>query len=352
MLLHRHGAKPKLKYLALLLTGFLLSVCATLQAQVGSSDSIGTGGRHSIQGRLVFPSGQRVDIRLKVRLESSGAGDLSVFSDANGQFSFKSLRPGNYTVIVDGGEHYETARESVPIESASISSRRSVAIMPISRPFTVQVYLRPKSQPTDAKIGVLHAALASVPKAAADLYLKALEVAQAGDRKKAIEHLQAALVIHPNFPLALTELGVQYLNTSEPVKAADTLAAAVKLTPDDSPLRQHYGVALLSLRKLAPAEEQFRAALQKSEAPTARMYLGITLAMQRKLAEAEKELVAAVKFNTPEVNLAHRFLGGVYIATREYKRAADELETYLRLAPKAADAAQIRATITDLRNKP
>ena len=93
-------------------------------------------------------------------------------------------------------------------------------------------------------------------------------------------------------------------------------------------------------------------ALEKAEAPTARMYLGITLAMQRKLPEAEKELVAAVKFNTAEVNLAHRYLGGVYIARREYKRAADELETYLKLAPKAADAAQIRATIVDLRNKP
>jgi len=227
-----------------------------------------------------------------------------------------------------------------------------VAIIPISRPFTLQVYLRPKTQPGDAKTGVLSASLANVPKTAADLYLKAQEVAQTGDRKQAIEHLKAALVIHPHFALALTELGVQYLNTSEPDKAAEALAAAVKLTPDDSPLRLHYGVALLTLRKLAPAEEQFRTALQKSEAPTARMYLGITLAMQRKLAEAEKELVAAVKFKTPEVNLAHRFLGGVYIATREYKRAADELETYLRLAPKAADAAQIRATITDLRNKP
>jgi Tfp pilus assembly protein PilF len=207
-------------------------------------------------------------------------------------------------------------------------------------------------QPSDAKTGVLNAALANVPKPAVDLYLKALEVAKTGDRKKAIEHLKAALVIYPNFSLALTELGVQYLNTSEADKAADVLAAAVKLTPEDPPLRLHYGVALLSQRKLAPAEEQFRAVLQKGEAPTARMYLGITLAMQRKLAEAEKELVAAVKFNTPEVNLAHRFLGGVYIATREYKRAADELEIYLKLTPKAADAAQIRSTITDLRNKP
>jgi tetratricopeptide (TPR) repeat protein len=289
---------------------------------------------------------------LKVRLESSGAGDITVFSDVNGQFAFRSLRPGSYTVNVDGGDFYESTREAVVIESASISTRRAVAIMPISRPFTVQVYLRPKAQPKDEKAGVLNAALANVPKPALDLYHKAQEVARTGDSKKAIEHLKAALVLYPDFSLALAELGVQYLKINEPDKAANTLAHAVKLVPDDSSPRLNYGFALLSQRKFAPAEEQFRTVLQKVEAPTARMYLGITLAMQRKLADAEKELVAAVKFKSAEVSLAHRYLGGVYIETREFKRAADELETYLKLSPNVADAAKIRATITNLRNKP
>jgi regulator of sirC expression with transglutaminase-like and TPR domain len=36
---------------------------------------------------------------------------------------------------------------------------------------------------------------------------------------------------------------------------------------------------------------------------------------------------------------------------RDYKRAADELETYLKLVPNAADAERTRATIKDLRAK-
>jgi type IV pilus assembly protein PilF len=291
------------------------------------------------------------DIRLKIRLESSGSGDISVISDANGQFSFQSLRPGSYTVFIDGGEYYESTRESVVIESASISTMRSVGIMPISRPFTLQIYLRPKMQANDGKTGVINAALASVPKAAADQYLRALDAVQTGDRTKAIEHLNAALAQYPNFPLAMTELGIQYLKIGDLDKASDALAAAVKLAPEDFPPRLNYGIALLNQKKFAAAEEQFRAALQKTEAPTARMYLGITLAMERKLREAEKELVGALKVNSAEVNLAHRYLGGVYIATGEYKRAADELETYLKLAPKASDAGRIRTTIMELRNK-
>jgi tetratricopeptide (TPR) repeat protein len=321
------------------------------RAQGGGVQMSGTGGRHTIQGKIYFPSGRRADLIVKVTLESSNVGELSVFADTNGSFSFRNLSGGSYAVVINAGADYEIARESVYIDQ--ISTRTIQGLDTVPRVITLPIYLQPKFRSdAEKKIGVVNAALANVPKAAADLYLRALEVARTGNSKKAIEDLKAALSQYPDFPLALTELGVQYLKISEPDKAADALATAVKLAPDDFPPRLNYGIALLNQRKFALAEEQFRAALQRTEAPTARMYLGITLAMQRKLTEAEKELLAAVKLNTAEVNLAHRYLGGVYIATREYKRAATELETYLKLAPKAADAERIRATIADLRNKP
>jgi Tfp pilus assembly protein PilF len=49
--------------------------------------------------------------------------------------------------------------------------------------------------------------------------------------------------------------------------------------------------------------------------------------------------------------LAHKYLGGVYMSTHKNKEAADELEKYLKLDPKAADAERIRGTIKDLRSK-
>ena len=48
---------------------------------------------------------------------------------------------------------------------------------------------------------------------------------------------------------------------------------------------------------------------------------------------------------------AHKYLGGIYWQRKEYRRAADELGTYLRLTPKAADAEQIKGTIKELRSK-
>jgi regulator of sirC expression with transglutaminase-like and TPR domain len=49
--------------------------------------------------------------------------------------------------------------------------------------------------------------------------------------------------------------------------------------------------------------------------------------------------------------MPHYYLAGVYWAKNDYKRAADELEKYLKLAPGTPDAERTRTTIKDLRNK-
>src|SRR5215210_2503754 len=55
----------------------LLLSTVVVQAQSGGGvDTNGNGGRHSVSGRLIFPSGQRLDYRLKIRLESTGQGDM------------------------------------------------------------------------------------------------------------------------------------------------------------------------------------------------------------------------------------------------------------------------------------
>src|ERR1700737_2753697 len=79
------------------------------EAQNGAGiESTATGGRHAIQGRIYFPSGRRSDARVKVKLENYGAGELSVLSDSNGSFGFTGLLAGNYTVVIEGGDDYET----------------------------------------------------------------------------------------------------------------------------------------------------------------------------------------------------------------------------------------------------
>ena len=329
----------------------LLSLGASRTLAQGGAgvDQTGTGGRHSIQGRIYFPSGRRSDVRVKVRLENFQSGELSVFSDPNGSFVFKGLEAGSYTVVVDAGEDYEVAREQIYIDTDGSNSRRGITLPPIARLYTVQISLQLK-QANVNKAAVINAALASIPEAARDLYRKAMEALQDGNEAKAIEELKAAIASYPGFAIALNELGIQYLKLGQVDKAAEALKQAVKLVPEDFLPRLNYGIALLNQRRFAESEDELRVALSKNgSAPTAHMYLGITLAIQRKLDDGQKELDIAVASNSSEISLAHRYLAGIHIERHDFRKAADELESYLKLVPKAPDAAVLHRKIKELR---
>lgn len=328
----------------------LLAVGSTY-AQGGGVDLTGTNGRHSITGRVYFPSGRSADAHLKVRLESPNTGGLSVLADSNGHFSFRGLSPGRYDIVVEGGDDYETARDYVYIDSEPRTRRTSAPA--VARAYSVMFHLQLKQKPeTGGKPGVINAALANVAPRAQELYMKAIEAARADESQKAVELLKAALSHHPDFAIALNELGVQYLKLAQPDKAADALRSAVRLAPENVTARLNYGIALLNTKAFNEAELQLRQVLQQNDAaPTAHMYLGIVLVNSGKYEEAEKELLRAITLAGDQLSQAHYILGGIYWRKKEYRRAAEELETYLRLVPKTPDAERIRATIKDLRSK-
>src|SRR5690349_23153882 len=86
---------------------FLLSSSAN--AQGSGRSSTGTGGNHIIQGYVFFPSGRKAEGTIIVKLTSLQYGDLQVIPDSSGSFTFSSLAPGSYTVIVNAGDEYETS---------------------------------------------------------------------------------------------------------------------------------------------------------------------------------------------------------------------------------------------------
>ncbi|MGH9903312.1 MAG: tetratricopeptide repeat protein, partial [Pyrinomonadaceae bacterium] len=248
---------------------------------------------------------------------------------------------------------FETVRERVIIDSEGANSSRGTVLSGSSRSYTVQIYLQPKRYITaTAKPGVLNAALAGVPKPARELYEKAIESVRKGENDKAVDQLKGAIALYPDFGLAYTELGMLYMKMKQPERAAEALRASLKLSPDDFTTLLTYGIALFEKKEFGEAEAHLRRALKKNNSsPSAHLYLGLALLKQRHNEEAESELKLAVSSGGDSMGLAHYYLGGLYWGKREYRRAADELETYLRLVPKAPDAERVRATIKELRGK-
>lgn len=336
---------------SLIIIGVLL-LPFSVYAQGSGRASTGTGGIHIIQGYVFFPSGRRAEGTIVVKLQSFTAGELSVIPDSSGSFTFSALAPGNYTVVINAGDNYEIARESVYIDSDLNLSRTQVRVPSTTRRYTVMVHLQPKTASGHARASVVNAALAEVPDKARKLYELGLEQARAGDSSKAANSLKEAVSLYPNFPLALNELGVQYLKLRQLAKAVEVLRSASKLTPEAFTPRLNLGIALLEAKHFLEAEVELREALKRNAAaPTAHMYLGVALLNQRKFDEAEKELLEATRTSGNQLGLAYYYLGGIYWRKQDYSGAAEQLETYLQLTPNAADAERVRATIKDLRSR-
>ena len=329
----------------------VLLLPAAVSGQGNGRASTGTGGIHIIQGYVFFPSGRRAEGTMIVKLQPRDGGEITVIPDSSGSFIFTALGPGNYTVVVNAGDDYEVARDSVYIDTDLNLSRDGMRLPSTSRRYTVMVHLQEKRGAT-VKAGVVNAALAQVPENARKLFEKGLQHARAGEAEKAAQSLKEAVALYPNFPLALNELGVQYLKLGHKDKAIETLKAAVKLNPDAYGPRLNLGIALLEAKHFAEAEEQLREALKRnSSLPTGHMYLGLCLVRLNRYDDAEKELLLAVEGSNNQLAMAQYYLGGIYWKKEEYPKAVEALETYLRLTPNAQDAERVRATIKDLRGR-
>lgn len=331
-------------FLALLL--FLTIPAAATAQSLGANrgDAAGSGGNRSIQGRIFSPTGKLPESGIRITLDTPQSGTRTTFADTDGAFIFNNLSGGTYQVTIDAGKQYEIVRESINFENTPV--------------YQLPIYLRLKPENNPAFTGV--------PKSAIDLYNKGAEAGRNGDSKKAVEQLQAALALHPQFAAALSELGVQYIKLGQMDKAVETYESVLKLNAKDAGAHLNLGIALYNLSvsllaekkvdesqaRLTQTEQHLREALKlNSNGPTAHYYLGLTLIKFKKYDEAQKEIEMAIANGGDNLALAHKYLGGLYMNAKRNKDAAGQLEKYLQLDPKAPNAEQIRATIKDLRSK-
>jgi Tfp pilus assembly protein PilF len=316
----------------------------------GGVDATGTGGLHTIQGRIYLPNGRTPDYSITVKLESYDSGGRSITSDRNGGFSFRNLAPGNYTVVVDAGENYLVAKEYFLIEPEV--QGQNVRVQPIPKVFTVPVYLQFKPN-SPLKNEVVNARFASIPKGALEQCQKGLELIRSGKTDEATKAFRDSIAIYPQFSVPHTELGKILLKAGRTEESISELSLALKFDPKDFDAKLNYGIALMSKREPVSAEKELRAAAEiDRSAVTPHYYLGVLYMQTNDLAGAQKEMETAKSLKgEKDFPLVHKYLGGIYWGQKQYKLAAEELEKYIQLAPNAKDADQTRKAIQDLKKQ-
>ena len=301
----------------------------------GEATDSGLGGNNNIVG-TVYTGGGRLTRRVTIRLTTMTRGDRVASTDDNGKFAFRGLTSGTYTIIIDKEKEFEPFQQAVDI----IQLRGSP---PTTITMSVRLELKASALP---KPGVLDAAVANLPERGKTLFAKAQELAKANDHAGAIEQLVLLTTEFPKFMFGFNELGTQYLQIGDPEKADAAFQAALQLDAEAFQPQFNHGMTLVLLKRYSDAEPVLKKAKSMNEqSGPVKYFLGTALANLGKFDEAEKELSAALTMGGNEMVEGHRILAIIYNSKGDKKRAAAELETYLKINPTTPDAEQLKKVL-------
>jgi len=294
------------------------------------------GGNGYITGTVYFPSGTPVNYRMRILLSSMTGGEVIATTDDSGKFVFSKLAIGTYTLSVDGEKDYDAISQSI-----EIMRRGDIQ--------NVNIRLSDKVKKVD-KAKLVNVENVNVPKDALENYEAAVALVGKGDSKGAVAKLLVAIEQFPEFMLAHTELGAQYLRLNELAKADEALQVALRLRPDAYEPLITRATVLFRMNRLEESENYCRQALKAREnSAVAYFYLGRIYQSTNKFQKAESEFRNAIKYGGNPMREAYRMLANLYIKLEDFKQASTELEIYLKLYPDAPDVQQLNRVAEELK---
>ena len=340
MLVYSNRRWQHFVYGVLLLLCFVGSMLGQISSIPDSASQTGLGGANAIVGTVFGPSGRPVESRVRIRLASMTSGDRISNTNENGNFAFRGLPTGSYTISI------EKEKEFVPI-SQSVDVMQFRGSPP--QTYTLNIRLELKAR-DEAKPGVLNAEFVNVPQPARVYYDNAVELAKKGDHLGAIEQLKLAIKEYPTFTSAFNDLGVQYLKLNQLENADEAFQGALKIDPTAFSALINRGIANVMMKRYGEAVPILRKALKTNDqSAVGHYFLGQALANLGMFDDAEKELLASLKLGKEAMKEAHRILAIIYTSRGAKQQAAGELEAYLKLAPNAPDAQKLRERIQQLK---
>src|SRR5438128_1740921 len=161
-------------------------------------------GAHTLQGRVIAPDGIPPTNPVKITLTFNGRPIYEVFTDLSGRYSFTGISKGTYQLTAEGdSQTFETT--SVYAEVSAFGSAPQL--------FTQDIQLRPLAGKRTPRPGVVNVFTQDVPKAAREARERASKLAGEGKPEAAIEKLNEAVKIFPDYFDAHLLLGNQFLKS-------------------------------------------------------------------------------------------------------------------------------------------
>lgn len=309
-------------------------------------------GRNTIGGHVFDTSRRPVEGVYVELLDEVDTVLRRVRTDGAGRYVFNNLSDGNFQlrVLTHGTNFVEQTRR------VSITNFLGGAAGQSYEEHFTLVAKQPSDAATAASsstpgVVFVQEGVPETAKAAYERGVKEMD-REGGDKEAALADFKKAVELFPTYYMALERLGTEYVRRREFAAARDALIKAVEVNPRGQKSLFALGVAQYNLNQKAEAAASLRRSVELNPSSVnSQLWLGIVLLKDGKAGEAEPHLKRAHDLGDGRVADVHMYLAQLYGDTKRYAQAADELEHFLKAAPQARDAENIRKLIKQLREK-
>jgi tetratricopeptide (TPR) repeat protein len=328
------------RWLVSLIASLLIT---TAQAQlhtggIGSANSTG-----NVQVRIVLENGRNAGPYLQVRLLSGGSSTIgTTYTNDVGEAAFNGIPLGSYSIEVSGDGIQTKSTDAFMVDERKISQMQWI---------TVRRLEESGPKPVSAHSTMVSAGDLNVPPKARKELDKANEEMAMQNWKKALEHLNKAIALAPQYATAYNNLGVLYARTNDIPLEEEALKKAVSLDEHFAPALLNYGKLCMRQKNFPLAEELLqKAGTVEPNNPETLMLLANAEFMDRHFDAAIASAHQAHSSGQDHPSFVHYIAARAYQQKNQQPQALAEFQLFLQEEPMGPRADYVRGNVAKMQN--
>lgn len=319
----------------------LLMPTAQAQFRSGAGSISNVGNVHI---HVVFGNDQHAGGYLLVRLMNGSSNTViaTTYTDDRGEAQFLGVPVGIYHVQISGDGIQTKESDTFEVDDRKLSQAQYVVVSQVEE-------AGPKALSSQSST-VSARDLNVDPKARKEVDKANEEMAQ-HNWKKALEHLNKAIAIAPQYATAYNNLGVLYDKMNDIPHEEEALQKAVNLDGHFAPALLNYGK--LCLRQKNPLEAETllqRAASSDPNDVEIMTLLAFAEYLNRHFEAAIRDALQAHSSGRSHSPFLHYIAARAYQQENQQQQALAQFQDFLKEEPKGPRADQVRADIAKIQS--